>query len=44
LTKPDESETVLDLPADLKVASDPELVETVERLFGSRITVSPSHP
>jgi DNA polymerase-3 subunit alpha len=44
LTKPDESETVLELPADLKVASDPELVETVERLFGSRITVSPSHP
>jgi DNA polymerase-3 subunit alpha len=41
LRKPDQSETVIELPEDLRVASNPELLQTVERLFGSRVTVSP---
>jgi len=41
LRKPDQSETVIELPEDLRVASNPELLQTVEQLFGSRVTVSP---
>jgi DNA polymerase-3 subunit alpha len=41
LKKSDKSETVIELPDDLRVASNPELLETVEQLFGSRVTVSP---
>ena len=41
LRKPDQSETVIELPSDLRVASNPELLQTVEQLFGSRVTVSP---
>jgi DNA polymerase III subunit alpha len=41
LKKPDKSETVIELPDDLRVASNPELLQTVEQLFGSRVTVSP---
>ncbi|HEY3305129.1 MAG TPA: DNA polymerase III subunit alpha [Candidatus Binatia bacterium] len=41
LRKPDRSETVIELPNDLRVASNPELLQTVEQLFGSRVTVSP---
>jgi len=41
LRKPDQSETVIELPNELRVASNPELLRTVEQLFGSRVTVSP---
>ena len=41
LTKADNSETVIELPEQLRVASDPELLQTVEQLFGNRVTVSP---
>ncbi|MGH7827550.1 MAG: DNA polymerase III subunit alpha [Candidatus Binatia bacterium] len=35
---PARSETVLELPHQVRVASSPELVETVKRLFGMRVT------
>jgi DNA polymerase-3 subunit alpha len=38
LFMPDKGETVIELPAHLKVASAPELLGELERLFGSRIT------
>ena len=41
LKQPDKSETVIELPDDLRVTSNPELLQTVEQLFGSRVTVSP---
>ncbi|MGH7770185.1 MAG: hypothetical protein ACREQP_22265, partial [Candidatus Binatia bacterium] len=41
LRKSDQSETVIELPNDLRVASNPELLQTVAQLFGSRVTVSP---
>ncbi len=41
LTKADQSETVIELPNNLRVASNPELLQMVEQLFGSRVTVSP---
>jgi DNA polymerase-3 subunit alpha len=38
LALPDKSETVIELPIHLKVARTPELLETVESLFGNRIS------
>ncbi|HEY2989168.1 MAG TPA: DNA polymerase III subunit alpha [Candidatus Binatia bacterium] len=43
LTQADASETVIALPDHLRIASDPELLQTVEQLFGNRVTVSPLH-
>ncbi len=40
LRKQDRSETVIELPDNLRVASNPELLATVEQLFGKRVTVS----
>jgi DNA polymerase-3 subunit alpha len=40
LTKADHSETVIE-PENLRVASNSELLQTVEQLFGNRVTVSP---
>jgi len=31
-------ETVIELPEQVRIASSPELIETVERLFGQRIS------
>lgn len=41
LSMPDQSETVIELPLHLKVARTPELLQTVESLFGNRITYTP---
>ncbi|MEK7341453.1 MAG: DNA polymerase III subunit alpha, partial [Candidatus Binatota bacterium] len=41
LSMPDQSETVIELPIHLKVARTPELLQTVESLFGNRITYTP---
>jgi DNA polymerase-3 subunit alpha len=41
---PARSETVLELPHQVRVASSPELVETVERMFGMRVSFHSSHP
>ncbi|MGH7770647.1 MAG: OB-fold nucleic acid binding domain-containing protein, partial [Candidatus Binatia bacterium] len=38
LFMPDRSETIIELPIHLKVASTPPLLVELERLFGSRIT------
>ena len=40
LSMADQSETVIELPIHLKVARTPELVQTVENIFGNRITVT----
>ena len=41
LMKPDRTETVIELPVDLRVMVNPELLETVEHLFGDRVTLTP---
>ena len=38
---PDKSETIIELPVNLKVARTAELYQTVEGLFGNRITFAP---
>ncbi|HEX9443654.1 MAG TPA: OB-fold nucleic acid binding domain-containing protein, partial [Candidatus Binatia bacterium] len=40
LTQADNSEAIIE-PENLRVASGPELLQTIEQLFGSRVTVSP---
>ncbi|MEK7378335.1 MAG: OB-fold nucleic acid binding domain-containing protein, partial [Candidatus Binatota bacterium] len=41
LSMPDKSETIIELPMNLKVARTAELLQTVESLFGNRITFAP---
>jgi DNA polymerase-3 subunit alpha len=38
LLAPGKSETVIELPDQVRVASTPELEATVQRLFGSRVS------
>jgi DNA polymerase-3 subunit alpha len=40
LFAPDQSEAIIEAD-DLRVSSNPELIQTMERLFGDRVTVSP---
>jgi DNA polymerase-3 subunit alpha len=41
LMMPDKSETTIELPDHLRVASNPELLQTVEQLFGGRVALAP---
>ncbi|MBI2988426.1 MAG: DNA polymerase III subunit alpha [Deltaproteobacteria bacterium] len=41
LSMPGKSETIIELPVHLKVARTPELLQTVESLFGNRVTFTP---
>jgi hypothetical protein len=41
LFMPDRSETIIELPIHLKVARTPELLQTVDSLFGIRLTYTP---
>ncbi len=40
LYNPDRSETIIELPHHIKINPSPELLETVDRSFGRRITAS----